>query len=238
MKYEVLYHPDSSAKRPQSAPMPHGITQGSWLSRNKEALGVVDKTVREATEWKGNEKLVPVRKAFDTEKEIDNRWSFEALRDVDTQIEYAQLRVPPELDKKYSPAIEKAGVGQLYGKLTQMAPKVADAFIKYDEDRTGTFDRKEFKDVLYSLNVPMTDAQVERVFQTFDKNNDNVVSWSEFTREIDDKKKKWSPRGQYASFSTQGAPPVRIPKAVQLLPKTDVEPLVTHAPHPQVGPNL
>lgn len=235
MKYEVLYDPVSSpGPRPKSAPLPAGISKGSWLSRNTDALGMVGKSVEQATECKGTTKTVPVRKAFSVEDDLDNRWSFEALREVDQQIEYAQLRVPPAPNQKYNPAIESAGMGQLYEKLQTMAPKVADAFIKHDQDRSGFLDKDEFKSILYGLNVPLTTAQVERVFQTFDSNGDDVVSWSEFVTQIDPKSKaKWSPRGQYQAFSLQGAPPTRIPKAQQLLPKTDVSALITHPPHPQ-----
>eukprot|EP01052_Picozoa_sp_SAG31_P021553 SAG31_NODE_1673_length_7560_cov_3.528749_5_plen_391_part_00 len=159
---------------------------------------------------------------------------FQALRDVNEQIEYAQLRIPPAPNQKYAPKIQNAGVGSLYEKLRDMAPKVADAFIKHDTDRSGKLDQEEFRQVLYSLNVPMTEAQVERVFQSFDSNNNNAIEWTEFVDQIDPRSaKNWTPRGQYSEFSTQGAPPVRVPKAVQLLPKTDTQPLITHPPRPQ-----
>jgi hypothetical protein len=37
-------------------------------------------------------------------------------------------------------------------------------------------------------------------------------------------------RGKYEAFSTRGDMPARVTKAEKLLPKTDVEPLITHPP--------
>eukprot|EP01052_Picozoa_sp_SAG31_P021554 SAG31_NODE_1673_length_7560_cov_3.528749_6_plen_92_part_00 len=82
MKYEVLYDPiQSPGPRPKSAPLPAGITKGSWLSRNTDAVAMVGHTVDQATEWKGMDKKTVVRKAFSVEDDIDNRWSFEVWRE-------------------------------------------------------------------------------------------------------------------------------------------------------------
>ena len=62
-------------------------------------------------------------------------------------------------------------------KLEQMAPKIADAFVRKDQKRTGAFTRKQFRDVMYSLDVPLTEAQVERVFVTFDQQNEGTLGW-------------------------------------------------------------
>ena len=70
---------DHTGPRPKSAPLPAGITKGSWVSRNADTLATVGGTVQQATEWKGTDKTVAVRKAFSAEDEIDNRWSFEVL---------------------------------------------------------------------------------------------------------------------------------------------------------------
>ena len=54
---------------------------------------------------------------------------------------------------------------------------VADAFVRKDQKRTGAFTRRQFRDVMYSLDVPLTEAQVERVFVTFDQQNEGTLGW-------------------------------------------------------------
>ena len=70
------------------------------------------------------------------------------------------------------------GLGELVSKLESMAPSIADAFVKKDKQRTGKFSRKDLKETLYMLNVPTTNAQIERVFQSLSKDRESkFIAW-------------------------------------------------------------
>ena len=167
---------------------------------------------------------MPVAKSFSVD-DVDNRWSFEALRTPEEQCEVAQIRLPPELDVTYDgdTGVDCLGT-EMRDKLEQMAPKIADAFVRKDQKRTGAFTRRQFRDVMYSLDVPLTEAQVERVFVTFDQQNEGTLGWEKFVRAVDPTTRVFSPRGKYKGMSeTFGLPPERVPLAEQLLPKTNVQ---------------
>ena len=89
---------------------------------------------------------MPVAKSFSVD-DVDNRWSFEALRTPEEQCEVAQIRLPPELDVTYDgdTGVDCLGT-EMRDKLEQMAPKIADAFVRKDQKRTGAFTRKQVRD--------------------------------------------------------------------------------------------
>lgn len=225
MVYTEIYNPYSERARPQTAPsLPQGMTRGSWGSRSEEVVATVGGTKKKATEWKNTYKTVPVPKDFDVE-EVDCSWSFAALRTPEEQQELAQIRSVPEFGVKEGGelGVDCLG-GALKDKLTQMAPQIADAFVVKDKDRTGKFTRGEFRDVMYKMNVNLTETQVERVFATYDRTNEDKIGWEDFLGHIDQTKKGPSTLGEnYGSMLDQmhaEEPPQSL--AVKLLPKTPV----------------
>lgn len=55
------------------------------------------------------------------------------------------------------------------------------AFKLYDQDKNGTMNAQEFKQVLVDLGKrDVTDTQVLEMLKQVDRNNDNVIQWSEF----------------------------------------------------------
>ena len=224
--YTELYNPYTDRARPKTAPtLPNGMTRGSWGSRSAEVLSTVGGTKKKATEWKNNYKSVATPKDFNVD-EVDCSWSFAALRDPEEQQELAQVRDIPEFGVKQGGELGIDCLGSaMKDKLEQMAPKIADAFVVADNDRTGKFSRSEFKDVMYTMNVNLTETQVERVFNTYDNTNEGTIGWERFLSDIDTKRPGPETGGEkYGSFmdgmATKEPPPS---KAVQLLPKTYVE---------------
>lgn len=235
VSYQDLYNPYEQRARPSTAPaLPRGISQGSWLSRSDDGLAMVGGVVKQATEWQGIVRTVPVARSFSTD-DVDGRWSFEAQRTSEEQEAVAQIRRVDQLNVKYDVAegYGLKGLGALVTQLEKMQPNVANAFVKRDTERSGTCTRTEFKEVLYSLNVPTTDAQVERVFSSLAKENQDTISWSKFVDAVNPQRKKSSPRGKYTALDISEYRPPRISKAAKLLPKTDVASLITHTPKPR-----
>ncbi len=55
------------------------------------------------------------------------------------------------------------------------------AFKLYDQDKNGTMNAAEFKQVLVDLGKrDVTDQQVSGMLAEVDKNNDSVIQWNEF----------------------------------------------------------
>lgn len=226
MVYQELYNPYTERARPKTAPaLPPGMTKGSWGSRSEEVRNSVGGAKTKATEWKNNYKTVPVPKDFDVE-DVNCSWSFAALRSPEEQQEFAQVRSVPEFGVKEGGELGVDCLGPaLKDKLMQMAPKIADAFVARDQERSGKFSREQFKDVMYMQNVNLTQAQVERVFATYDRTNENKIGWEEFLGDIDQAKPGPETLGEnYGSMLDQLH--VQEPEqslAVKLLPKTYVK---------------
>ncbi len=226
MVYQDLYNPYSDRARPKTAPsLPAGMTRGSWGSRSEEFVASVGGTKKKATEWKNTYKTVPVPKDFEV-KDVNCSWSFSALRTPEEQQELAQVRSVPEFGVKEGGELGVDCLGAaMKDKLTQMAPQIADAFVTKDQARTGQFSRDEFKDVMYMMNVNLTKTQVERVFATYDRTNQDKIGWEEFLGDIDQSKKGPQTLGEtYGSMLDQMHQEEPEPSlAVKLLPKTYVE---------------
>jgi hypothetical protein len=226
MVYEDLYNPYSERARPKTAPtLPAGITRGSWGSRSAQVVASVGGTKQQATEWKNTYKTVAVPKDFEV-KDVNCSWSFSALRTPEEQQELARVRSVPEFGVKEGGELRVDCLGTaLKDKLTQMAPQIADAFVVKDKARSGKFSRDEFKDVMYMMNVNLTQTQVERVFATYDSTNENKIGWEKFLGDIDQTKKGPSTLGEnYGSMLDQmHAKEPEQSLAVKLLPKTYVE---------------
>ena len=224
--YTELYNPYTDRARPQTAPtLPSGMTRGSWGSRSTEVLKTVGGTKKKATAWKNTYKDVATPKDFDVD-EVDCSWSFAALREPEEQQELARVRPPPEFGVKHGGELGVDCLGSaMKDKLEQMSPAVADAFVVADKERTGKFSRSDFKDVMYNMNVNLTETQVERVFSTYDRTNEGKIGWERFLGDIDTKRPGPGTLGEtYGSFMDGMAPREETPSlAVQLLPKTYVE---------------
>ena len=55
------------------------------------------------------------------------------------------------------------------------------AFKLYDQDKNGTMNATEFKQVLVDLGKrDVTDDQVKSMLAEVDKNKDSVIQWNEF----------------------------------------------------------
>lgn len=69
---------------------------------------------------------------------------------------------------------------EMVATLQHKAPTIFDRFVELDEHRAGTFTRRQLQDALYSVNVPTTDAEIERVFQSMcrDSTTSDAINWS------------------------------------------------------------
>ena len=138
----------------------------------------------------------------------------------------------PALDVKYTSAMDLGDVGHT---MKEKVTTITKAFFKGDEEkRNGVVDREAFRDTLYSLNVAMTQTQVNRVFESLDRDNRGVINYSEFCENLG---RKENPNNQiYADImdTATGRLPVVHRASAALLPKNAVEPLVTHSEKPKL----
>jgi Ca2+-binding EF-hand superfamily protein len=139
--------------------------------------------------------------------------------------------VRPRLNVKYT---AQMNLGELEDKLRARHPQITDAFLKFDTDRNGTISAGEFRDTLYKLNIPLTEAQVHRVFSLFDADGSGGIDYQEFCEELGRKEAQNSTSYKDLMEYAQEKRPLRESSAMQLLPKTVVEPLVTHPEKPKL----
>ena len=58
-----------------------------------------------------------------------------------------------------------------------------DAFLMFDEDKSGQIDEDEFADILEYMGMDVTDAKQEKMFKKFDKDKSGYIDFDEF-REV------------------------------------------------------
>jgi Ca2+-binding EF-hand superfamily protein len=182
-----------------------------------------------ATAHKGQLDRVQVAKSLST-GDIDARWKVPRSPE---QRDATVYRVPAT-QVKYT---TEMSLGVVEQELRSKQPTVAAAFAMEDQDRTGVVDKKQFRRILYRLNIPTTESHVDRLFAVFDAKGDGVVSYSAVCEEL----ARREPRNNTVytdimdgSGGGGGSPSRRQATAAELLPKNDVQPLVDHPEKPKL----
>lgn len=58
--------------------------------------------------------------------------------------------------------------------------RVLDLFRQYDRNDDGTISRKEFRDTMKSIHLPMSKKDLKTVIHALDENHDNKINYKEF----------------------------------------------------------
>ncbi|CAF0705613.1 unnamed protein product [Brachionus calyciflorus] len=59
---------------------------------------------------------------------------------------------------------------------------LSDAFKRFDKNRSGTIDAKEFKEIMLNYGEPLSQKECDDLMQLADMNHDGRISYSEFVR--------------------------------------------------------
>ena len=65
-----------------------------------------------------------------------------------------------------------------------MERKIRNTFQYYDQNKNGTVDTEELKQMFEDIGVPMSDAEIEAQMKFYYENHDGKIDFEEFRKQI------------------------------------------------------
>lgn len=81
-------------------------------------------------------------------------------------------------DRGFEGEDEPVDIAQLNS--AEISELVFNLFVRYDRDQNGVLDRKEFRNVLSSSRLALTNKQIVKIMSELDEDNDGKLSYTEF----------------------------------------------------------
>ena len=69
-------------------------------------------------------------------------------------------------------------------QLARNATRMTELLDKWDKDRNGLIDKKEFRDAVASLDIVAPRECIDAIFDSFDDDGSGTISYEEFLREV------------------------------------------------------
>jgi Ca2+-binding EF-hand superfamily protein len=60
--------------------------------------------------------------------------------------------------------------------------KIKQIFNQFDKNKNNTIDKKELASLATAINGPLTPAELQDFFKSFDKDNSSTITWEEFIK--------------------------------------------------------
>ncbi|CAE7757661.1 CETN1, partial [Symbiodinium pilosum] len=103
----------------------------------------------------------------------------DALAKLDAK---AEAPAPAEKKEEPAPTEQKKEEAPKVEMSADQKAKLKECFDAIDTNGNGTIEASEFKSVMHKLEVPLSDEQIETVFNSADLNKDNKLSFDEYAK--------------------------------------------------------